>query len=122
MSRWPDGQNPWSSLDLDFVSQPRNLKQRLGEADPPRIADFDQLRSNHDKPRVRAHIVATLAAFALSLAWLTPRSEAGRNPSIGTSSRSRLLYLDVRWLITNRLILAPIWLLETKKMQSTQQA
>jgi hypothetical protein len=71
MSRWPDGQNPWSSLDLDFVSQPRNLKQRLGEADPPRIADFDQLRSNHDKPRVRAHIVATLAAFALSLAWLT---------------------------------------------------
>jgi hypothetical protein len=71
MSRWPDGQNPWSSLDLDFVSQPRNLKQRLGEADPPRIADFDQLRSNHDKPRVRAHIVATLAAFALSVAWLT---------------------------------------------------
>ena len=71
MSRWPDGQNPWSSFDLDFVSQTRNLKQRLGEADPPRIADFDQLRSNHDKPRVRAHIVATLAAFALSLAWLT---------------------------------------------------
>jgi hypothetical protein len=47
MYRWPDGQNPWSSLDLDFVSQPRNLKQRLGETDPSRIADFDQLRSNH---------------------------------------------------------------------------
>ncbi len=47
MGRWPDGQNPWSSLDLDFVSQPRNLKQWLGETDPSRIADFDQLRSNH---------------------------------------------------------------------------
>ena len=51
MSRWPDGQNPWSSLDLDFVSQPRNLKQRLGEAYPSRVADFDQPRSNHDHNR-----------------------------------------------------------------------
>ena len=103
MSRWPDGQNPWSSLDLDFVSQPRNLKQRLGEADPPRIADFDQLRSNHDKPRVRAHIVATLAAFALSLAWLTPRSEAGKDCSIGKYIGSRLLYLDVSFVYSSPL-------------------
>ena len=43
MSRGPDGQNPWSCFDLDFVSQPRNLKQGLGEADPSRITDFDQL-------------------------------------------------------------------------------
>ncbi len=34
MGSWPDGQNPWSGLDLDLVSQPRNLKQRLCEADP----------------------------------------------------------------------------------------
>ena len=47
MSRWPDGQNPWSRLNFDFVSQPRNLKQRLGEANPSRVADFDQLCSNH---------------------------------------------------------------------------
>ena len=51
MSRWPDGQNPWSCLDLDFVSQARNLQQRLGEAYPSRVADFDQLRSNHDHTR-----------------------------------------------------------------------
>ncbi|CAK6686496.1 hypothetical protein IFHNHDMJ_00011 [Synechococcus sp. CBW1107] len=48
MSGWPDGQNPWSRFDLDFVSEPRNLKQWLGEADPSRVADFDQLRSHHD--------------------------------------------------------------------------
>jgi hypothetical protein len=47
MSRGPDGQNPWSCLNLDFVSQPRNLRQRLGETDPSRITDFDQLCSNH---------------------------------------------------------------------------
>lgn len=29
MSKGPDGQNPWSCLDLDFVRQRRNLKQRL---------------------------------------------------------------------------------------------
>ncbi len=47
MSRWPDGQNPWRRLDLDFASQPRNLKQRFCETDPSRVADFDKLRSNH---------------------------------------------------------------------------
>jgi hypothetical protein len=47
MSRGPDGQKPWSCFDLDFVSQPRNLKQGLGEADTSRITDFDQLCSNH---------------------------------------------------------------------------
>jgi|GEM_PF-6379887 hypothetical protein len=49
MSRWPDGQNPWSRLDLDVVSQPRDLKQRLGKTDPSRVADFDQLCSNHNR-------------------------------------------------------------------------
>ena len=48
MGSWPDGQNPWSGLDLDLVSQPRNLKQRLCEADPSRVANFDQLRPNQD--------------------------------------------------------------------------
>ncbi len=47
MSRWPDGQKPWSCLNLDVVNQPRNLKQRLGKTDPSRVADFDQLCANH---------------------------------------------------------------------------
>ena len=71
MSRWPDGQNPWSSLDLDFVSQTRNLKQRLGEADPPRVADFDQLRSNHDQtPKTCPHC-SHVDSLRVSLLWLT---------------------------------------------------
>jgi len=49
MSRWPDCQKPWSRLDLDFVSQPRDLKYWLGEADPSGIADLDQPCSNHDR-------------------------------------------------------------------------
>jgi len=64
MCRWPDGQNPWSSLDLNFVAQARNLKQRLGETDPSRITDFDKLRSNQGNPCRRAHIVFTLATSA----------------------------------------------------------
>jgi hypothetical protein len=48
MERWPDCQNPWSRFNLDFVSQPRDLKQRLSETDPSGIADLDQLCPNHD--------------------------------------------------------------------------
>jgi len=80
MGRWPDGQNSWSSLDLDFVSQPRNLKQRLGEADPPRVADFDQLRSNHDlTPKTCSHC-SHVGSFRVPLLWLTPAISAPRHP------------------------------------------
>jgi hypothetical protein len=68
MSRWPDGQNPWSGLDLDLISQPGNFKQRFGEADPSRVADFDQLRSNHHQPRRRNHIVGTPTLLCVLLA------------------------------------------------------
>ncbi len=71
MSRWPDGQNPWSSIDLDFVSQPRNLKQRLGDADPPRVADFDQLRSNHDQTLKTCSHCSHVGSLRVSLLWLT---------------------------------------------------
>jgi hypothetical protein len=49
MGRWLDPQKPWSRLNLDFVSQPGDLKQWLGETDPSGITDLDQLCSNHDR-------------------------------------------------------------------------
>jgi len=46
---WADGlmaSPPWSRLNLDFVIQTSNLKQRFGQTDPSRVDDSDQLRSN----------------------------------------------------------------------------
>ena len=86
MGRWPDGQNSWSSLDLDFVSQPRNLKQRLGKADPPRVADFDQLGSNHDQPPKTCSHCSHVGSLRVSLLWLT-RPLRGRQGVSGARSQ-----------------------------------
>ena len=72
MSRGPDGQNPWSCLDFNFVSQPRNLKQGLGKADPSRITDFDQPRSNHGHTLQTCLHCSHACDFSASpLLWLT---------------------------------------------------
>jgi len=86
MGRWPDGQNPWSSLDLDFVNQPRNLKQRLGQADPPRVADFYQLGSNHDQPPKTCSHCSNVGGLRVSLLWLT-RPLSGRQGVSGARSQ-----------------------------------
>ena len=72
MSRRPDGQNPWSRLDFDFVSQPRNLKQRLGKTDPSRVADFYQLCPNHGHTLQTCSHCSHGGSFRASpLLWLT---------------------------------------------------
>jgi hypothetical protein len=48
MGQWRDCQNRWRRHNLDFISQSRDLKEWLGEADPSAIAYLDQAGSNPD--------------------------------------------------------------------------
>jgi hypothetical protein len=99
MGRWPDGKNPWSSLDLDFVSQPCNLKQRLGETDPSRIDYFDQLRSNHGHtPQTCSRCNHAFDFGASSLHWLTLAItwQQGFNATKGSHLKAAQVYGSVR--------------------------
>jgi hypothetical protein len=49
VQRWSDCQHTRCSLNFNFIRQPRDLQQRLGETDPSGVTDFDQLCPHHDR-------------------------------------------------------------------------
>ena len=72
MGRGPDRQHARSSLDVDLIRKPRNLKQRLRETDAPGVPDVDKLPPNH----------GDLSQACSFLSHLYPPQALGRLPLV----------------------------------------